>query len=366
MNNFFELNEEKIIGYKNLTDADLGLSPTSHQTHIGLFDDVLTFLPNQEIIDDLAMFIYNSQCDLISLNFNRIQNSNGTFRSPKICAGGRGTISVVSTIRDIVKNSKSDLSWFLFWFGLKSKQVVFWLFNNSSEHFKTLINLGVPLENNIKNRITPSNINFSKVLTYIENNIDNSARDLLKELEIETQIPGNLIINKRIKKYDIDRAKERFSEIGKLGEEFVAEFFDKKLYNREIKTYKWVNQNGESGNPFDFYYQDLSDNIIYLDVKSTPFSFDQKVIYSDREINFAQQQATNCYNIYRIYDLREKQASLRICKHCNSHFINLNTNIINFRNSLDKLDTSIHAINLAFKPDINCLTFDNEILLKKE
>ena len=184
MNNFFELNEEKIIGYKNLTDADLGLSPTSHQTHIGLFDDVLTFLPNQEIIDDLAMFIYNSQCDLISLNFNRIQNPNGTFRSPKICAGGRGTISVVSTIRDIVKNSKSDLSWFLFWFGLKSKQVVFWLFNNSSEHFKTLINLGVPLENNIKNRITPSNINFSKVLTYIENNIDNSARDLLKELEI--------------------------------------------------------------------------------------------------------------------------------------------------------------------------------------
>ena len=43
---FFELNDEKRIGYKQLTDADLGRSLLSHQTHIGLFDDVLTYLPN--------------------------------------------------------------------------------------------------------------------------------------------------------------------------------------------------------------------------------------------------------------------------------------------------------------------------------
>ena len=42
MEKFFELHDEKIIGYKALTDADLGRSITSHQTHIGLFDDVLT------------------------------------------------------------------------------------------------------------------------------------------------------------------------------------------------------------------------------------------------------------------------------------------------------------------------------------
>lgn len=49
MNNFFKLNPEKRIGYKKLSAADLGLSSTSHQTHIGLFDNMLTFLPNAHI-----------------------------------------------------------------------------------------------------------------------------------------------------------------------------------------------------------------------------------------------------------------------------------------------------------------------------
>lgn len=74
MDNFFKLHSERIIGFKALTDADLGKSITSHQTHIGLFDDVLTFLPNQPIIQDDAMLIYNSQAYILSLNFDRIEN----------------------------------------------------------------------------------------------------------------------------------------------------------------------------------------------------------------------------------------------------------------------------------------------------
>ena len=41
---FFELHEENKIGYKELSDADLGRAATSHQTHIGLFDDAYHFL----------------------------------------------------------------------------------------------------------------------------------------------------------------------------------------------------------------------------------------------------------------------------------------------------------------------------------
>ena len=35
---FFTLHPERKIGYKKLSEADLGLSLDSHQTHIGLYE----------------------------------------------------------------------------------------------------------------------------------------------------------------------------------------------------------------------------------------------------------------------------------------------------------------------------------------
>ena len=75
---FFELHEEKKIAYKELTDADLGRSITSNQTHIGLFGDVFTYLPNSFQVDD-CMLIYNNAVEFLPLNFDRIENPDGTF-----------------------------------------------------------------------------------------------------------------------------------------------------------------------------------------------------------------------------------------------------------------------------------------------
>jgi len=44
---FFKLHAEYKIGIKLLTKADLGLG-TSHQTHIGLYDGIFTFLSDKE------------------------------------------------------------------------------------------------------------------------------------------------------------------------------------------------------------------------------------------------------------------------------------------------------------------------------
>ena len=41
---FFFFNNENRIGFKRLTEADLGFSDTSHQSHIGLYEGVLEFL----------------------------------------------------------------------------------------------------------------------------------------------------------------------------------------------------------------------------------------------------------------------------------------------------------------------------------
>jgi len=363
MEKFFELHDEKIIGYKALTDADLGRRITSHQTHIGLFDDVLTFLPNEPIIEDSAMFIYESNTDILSLNFDRIANPDGTFRSPKIKVGGRGTVSLVSTIREIARNAAGDITWFLFWFGLQSGQAVFWLFNNQSQAYKDIVNIGLNLDNNSKGRVTVNDSIFCQILSYIESTLDVSTKNVIQELEIETQIPGKLITERKIRRYDIQRAQTIFTEIGKKGEVLVAEYFDKLKFENKIKTYSWVNENSESGNPYDFCYQDLADNVIYLDVKTTKFDFEQRIVYSDREIDFALTRPKGCYNIYRVYNLCENSADLRICKNCTSHFSSINENILDFQRKLMANESKVQSISIAFQPTINNLSFDNKISL---
>lgn len=365
MRNFFKLHREKIIGYKALTDADLGRKTTSHQTHIGLFDDVLTFLPNQRIIDDSAMLIYENNTEILSLNFNRIQNPDGTFRSPKINMGGRDTISVASTIRDISKRYDEDLTWYIFWFGLESGQTVFWLFNESSSFYADILKLGLSLNPTSKGRVTETSPIFNEILLYIEKDLDNSTKNLLQELEIETQLPGKLITENKIRKCDIVRAQQLFSYIGQKGEEFVAEYFDKLKYKNQIVKYNWVNKSSESGYPYDFCYQDLSDNIIYLDVKTTKFDFDQKIIYSGKEIEFALSVPNQCYNIYRVYNLTENDANLRICKDCSTHFGAIYDCVSGFSESLNSIETNIQSVNFAFQPNIEVLTFEPQILLNK-
>lgn len=365
MERFFELHNERIIGYKAITDAELGRKPSTHMTHIGLFDDVLTFLPD-ELRDDSAMFIYESNADFLSLNFNRIEhNSSGIYRSPKIITGGRGTVSLVSTIKDIARNMDAELLWFLFWFGLESGQAVFWLFNNQSQAYKDITNLGLELIYNSKGRITVNDSIFNKVISYIESTLDTSTQNVIQELEIETQIPGKLITERKIRRYDIQRARTIFTEIGKRGEALVAEYFDKLKFENKIKTYNWANENSESGNPYDFCYQDLADNVIYLDVKTTKFDFEQKIIYSDKEIDFALTRPNGCYNIYRVYNLADNSANLRICRDCSSHFASINTNILDFQSRLNRIETTAQSISIAFQPTVQNLAFDAKIRLAR-
>lgn len=88
---------ERVIGVKLLSDADLGRSPMSNQTHIGLSIKALTFLRNGEIVDD-AFFFYRKSCKSLCCNFDMILRENGRMDAPKIRKGYVGE-SVVEEIR---------------------------------------------------------------------------------------------------------------------------------------------------------------------------------------------------------------------------------------------------------------------------
>lgn len=353
------LHKENKIGYKQLTNADLGRQRTSHQTHIGLFGDVFTFLPNDIEIDD-AIVIYEKNVEILSANINRIENPDNSHRSPKIRTGGRDTVSVVTFIRDKAKEESEDTLWYLFWFGLESEQPVFFLFNNKSETYIDMLSLGIDLKENVKKRLTPSDASFKALLQYLGDIVNYSdikdGRTIPEELEVLAQTNEKLAINYR--NYDLEKARERFRKIGKEGEKLVQEYFSRLKEKNQIINFNWQNEDEESNRPYDFSYETLEGTIIYLDVKTTDYDFEQEMIFSSQEINFGNNYS---YHIYRVYT-RDGKKYLRICKDAKNLFSKLITKTEEFKNNLNNL-AKIESIKFAISPKQDSLIFGEEIAL---
>ncbi|MEO5776753.1 MAG: DUF3883 domain-containing protein [Flavobacterium sp.] len=350
---FFRAHNEGKIGYKKLTNADLGKS-TGNTTHIGLFGDILTYLPDRDF-EDTAMFIYNGKAEPLGFSFDRIENPDGSFRSPKIKKGGKNIVSVVTFIQDIVKNEDDNLNWFLIWFGLESEEVVFYLFNNESEDFSE-ISKSIDLnKGNVKGRVDSSEHRFNFLVTYLENIVNQNNIDTIKELEIVSQVGSS----KKYRAFDIEKANKNFSEIGRFGEELVNEYLEKQKTKGFIFNYSWVNRDKETGLPYDFTIQHNNQNIIYIDVKSTSFKFDQPMIFSNQEIDFI--CVTPYHQIFRVYGLSEECKSLRICENSKNFIPKLNPSINTFKSNLQQFQVNLLSAKFALKPTIDDLKFNSEV-----
>ncbi len=168
MNTFFEINRQSKIGYKKLSEADLGTSASSNQTHIGLFDDTLEFVSEAHKTAS-AKFIYqNTSKELVCL-LDFIENPDGSFRSPKIRKGdnhelevdGIRTNSIVREIREIVRDTNTNENWFLIWFGLKNTELVFHLIRQNSKEYNKILTLIPNFET--RGRIEKTDNNFIPV-----------------------------------------------------------------------------------------------------------------------------------------------------------------------------------------------------------
>ena len=134
-----------VIGIKKLSEADLGLSNNSHQTHIGLFENTLTCIDDLHLIDFCFLVTEKEKKKLLCL-LDYIENPDGTFRSPKIRKGnseeltfeGHELNSVVREIRNVVKDTVSNRDWYLLWFATDNQLLVFVIFEFRSGLFNLL------------------------------------------------------------------------------------------------------------------------------------------------------------------------------------------------------------------------------------
>lgn len=355
---FFELHNEKIIAYKQLTDADLGRRKTSNQTHIGLFGDVFTYLPNSFEVDD-SMLIYNNSVEFLPLNFDRIENPDGSFRSPKIRKGEKNEVSVVTFIRDRAKECADNVRWYLFWFGLKGGQPVFFLFNETSDTYKEMTLLGIELREGIKNRITEQTQQFSPLLKYLEKIVNETGAEIAEELEVIAQTTA--VAPKKYREYDMNKAREIFAKIGKEGEFLVERYFARLKETGEIISYKWLNEERESGLPYDFYFETPTGEIIYLDVKTTNYKFAQKMIFSSQEINFATSTDSKYY-IYRVYINENGERCVKICTNAKGLFMYIHCKTVDYESTLINV-AKLETVKLAILPTQEDLRFSQQILL---
>lgn len=340
---FFELNNERRIGFKKLSEADLGLNNTSHQTHIGLYERVLTFLDNSDVVSS-AMLIHDNYCDIINCNFDRIENPDGTFRSPKIKMGTNKKDSVVVKIREFAKE-KPNSNWYLIWFGLDSNELVFWLICDDSKDYKIVDNIFLKGPS----VIDQDNESYKVIEDLLRNKINNVSYELQKDLEITSQT-GNR--KREYRPRDIEKAENMFKATGILGEQMIATYLDKLKHAGEISSYRWMNANGESGAPFDFIINESLSLENYIDVKSTRFDFNQQVIFSNQEVDFvANREAEGKYSVYRVYDIQKAETKLRICNQCLSYMRALNNDIITFKNTIVEKNAILYGAKLAIDPN---------------
>lgn len=334
---FFFFNIEKRIGLKKLSSADLGTSDTSRQTHIGLYNDVLQFLGDNVVTT--AMLVYGSYCQMLDCYFDRIENPDGTFRSPKIRIGNKNEDSVVSKIREFALTDVGA-DWYLLWSGLENKDLVFWLINSNSNDYNIIKDL-VGSKTRI---ITDEDKVYVRIKSFMVNKINHSSVEIQKEIEIISQTGAQ---SKKYKPFDLEKAKKNVALVGKKGEELVNEYFERLKALHEVESFEWMNKSRESGLPYDF----ILNKEHFVDVKSTRFDFAQNIVFSNQEIGFVNQlKSDSAYSVYRVFNLIETNANLRICTQCMPYMDRLNQNVQTFNDAIIQSKTRLLGLNVAVSP----------------
>lgn len=345
---FFNFNDEKRLGYKKLSKSDLGLGG-SHQTHIGLYEDVFTFLGDTDVVKS-AMLVCGKYCEILDCSFDRIENPDGTFRSPKIKVGKDSKNSVVTKIREFAAKSPNS-DWYLLWSGLESEELTFWLIKGDSTDYDKVSKI-LPKVNHVYSEADEC---YSKALEIFTHKVNEVSTRVKKEIEAASQIgdPKN-----RYKRSDVERAEKLFKEIGKKGESLVAEYLSKQKSEGKISSFIWENQSKESGLPYDFIINDNS----YVDVKSTSFDFEQYLYYSNQEVDFANKQ-NDKYCVYRVYDMSENEAFMKVCSQCNPYLSTIDEHIAKFVNEVEKQKAMLQTLKLGILPN-NCFSEISQSTIK--
>lgn len=355
---FFELHPEKVIGYKKLSQADLGTGDSSHQTHIGLSEHALLFLAETGAVVEDSILVYKGRVKYLDTYFDKIAVPGGGFRSPKIRKGDKRD-SVVISIRNIVSRFPNN-EWYLVYFGLKNGRIVFFLFDEASNEYDFMKTSRLTFPQRGVKTIDSTDRRFLSVANYFLGKLEAADIQELMDWEITTA-DEILDPRRRAHNYDVERANQLREKTGKEGERLINQYLNEQMRAGRLLKVTWHNEERESYFPYDFTIEDQRAFVTNIDVKATSYSFEQKIIFSSAEIKFISSTHEN-YSVYRVYT-KNNNKYLRISDNCRtiSQKINAYTNM--YKHKLKELDADCESVKNAVNP-VRALNFDtNEIQL---
>lgn len=385
MSTFFEIRPNTTIGFKLLTQNDLGLKDGSGVTHIGLFKGTLEFLSNAHRNLSATLIYQNLSLNLFC-PIDLITRESGNLDAPKIRSGTKLEkaeygITVVEEIRKTVKANGIDKNWYLIWFGLTNEDLVFYLFKEGSDEYNKISQNYIPKLLELQptsgrgkvtgGSISPSSPTYNKLLEYLQIKTDDSSSDYLQSLEVLAEIgdfdpqgPVDEIVLKKIKKYrryDLDKAKQKQKETGQKGEILINEYLLKLKDKKEIKGFVWENEYKESHLPYDFKIETLSEDV-FMDVKTTSYKFEQGMVFSRNELRCAYDNKN--YHVYRVFDIdKDSSPALRICRDLKVLSKTLVEEVDILEKKIKNSYQGLKSIKFEISPDNPSLIFDDKIAI---
>lgn len=119
----------------------------------------------------------------------------------------------------------------------------------------------------------------------------------------------------RLTREQLLQAKEKFDEVGRRGEECLSLYLHRLQAEGHIRNFEWVSDDN-AVSPFDFRLETDENDVlthVLVDAKSTRGPFERTIHISFSELR---QMATVAerYDLYRIFDISEETAHLRIAR----------------------------------------------------
>jgi len=105
---------------------------------------------------------------------------------------------------------------------------------------------------------------------------------------------------------------------------------------------------------------EIHNNVTYLDVKTTGYNFEQKMIFSNQEIAYIA-MTPNPYCIYRLYKNNTETYLTSICDDCKSLSTNINLLTKTYNDKLSEMQVGFRGAKLAIAPTLSTLSFRQEI-----
>jgi hypothetical protein len=153
---------------------------------------------------------------------------------------------------------------------------------------------------------------------------------------------------RKISKDDLRKARDKADALGSMGEEFVDYFLGHQQASGKIGSYRWASSENAI-EAYDFVVEDE----IYIDVKATSGSFEQKIHVSINEL--LHMRDLGRYKIYRVYEMDGKIAKLRVSEELKD----FSTTVLG---QIDPVVEGVRVDNVSVAPQV--LEFGEEITIQ--